>query len=210
MPADDITLTEWARAQAPSLQVVSASTPDPVFQRHNLVAVVGDSEIARDVVRDWERIEALDAKVGTVVLGKSVDRSSPAHASSADPERVTAHAGVRVLKGGIPGAVVGAVLVGLVVVMLDGWDTVVIGAALGGAAFGFVAGAVMSFVKGSGWGAAYEQTFVDDEAAALVFTSIHSETDEHIEQARQLASNHDGVTLYRVDRSGQPTRPGLV
>lgn len=203
----DVTMSEWAQQQVPNLDVVSSSVPDPVLLEHNLVAVCGDAAGAREVVRDWERIEEADGAVGFVVMGVAPDRPSElARETGADPEHVTGTAAKAAVRGAIPGAVVGAAIVALILLLLDGWSGIVIGAALGGAAFGAVAGGVMSFTQGVGWGEAYRHSFVDDDATAVAFASIHSDDAGRIGDALRSASPHEAVTLYRVHRDGRVER----
>jgi hypothetical protein len=200
--SDEITFTQWARQQEPDLEILSSSTPEPTFRAHNLVGRFRQPDVARRVVLEWERIQPADGAVGMVVMGHPVDHSDAGEPSSVDPEGVASHTRSRVLKGGIPGAVIGAVLVALLLLALDGWSGVVIGAALGGAALGFVAGGVFSFVKGTGWGVAYESSFADEDALTTIYASIHSETPDHIERAIESASGYEGVAMYRVDPAG--------
>lgn len=197
------TLHDWARQQARHLDVVSASAPEPVFEQYNLVAVFDEAQLARELVLAWERIEPADGAVGTVALGTAPDRPSELdRPSGVDPEGVTEHAAVRALKGGIPGAIVGAVVVALIVVALDGWSGVVIGAAIGGAAFGAIPGGILAYTRGTGWGAAYRHSFVDDDATSVVFASIHSDDPYRIEEALR-AAEEAGARTYRVDASGR-------
>jgi len=202
--SDQLTMSEWARRQAPTLDVVSASVPEPVLLRHNLVAVFDEPDDARELVLEWERIEPADGAVGMVVLGRAPD--DPAEqdrTSGADPEGVAQHAAIRMVQGAVPGAIVGALIVALIVLLLDGWSGVVIGAAIGGAAFGAVAGGVMRFVSGTGWGAAYGHSFVDADATAVVFASIHSDTADRVSEARRAAADRSDVRLYRVRADGR-------
>jgi hypothetical protein len=202
-----MTMAEWAQRLVPNLDVVSASVPEPVLQRHNLVAVCSNAARAREVVRDWERIEAADGAVGFVVMGVAPDRPTElARPTGVDPERVTGTAARAALRGAVPGAVAGAVVVAVVVLLLDGWGAAVIGAALGGAAFGSVAGAVMAFTHGVGWGSAYRHSFVDERATAAAFASIHSDDPRPIGDAFRSVDDGDAVSLYRVHRDGRVER----
>jgi hypothetical protein len=196
-PDREPTIVDWAIEQRPGLTVVSASEPAPKLLDHNIVAVVDDPHLARSVLRDWERIEHHDGAVGLVAMGY------PNVAEGVDPEHVTGHAAERIAKGGIPGALVGAVVVGLIVFIANGWSTAAWGAVLGGAAFGFVAGGMLSFATGTSWGAAYEHAFVADDDVSVVFASIHSDSTEPIAQAIKSASHYDGVALYEVGRRGE-------
>ncbi len=204
------TMRDWAREQAPHLDVVASSVPEPVLVGDTLVAVFDDSGRARELVLAWERIEPADGQVGTVVLGTAPDRPSELDRDTGvDPEGVVEQALVRAIKGAVPGAIVGALIVAAIVVLLDGWSSVAIGAALGGAAFGSIPGGVFAFTKGTGWGSAYRNTFVDDDATSVVFASIHSHDPARIEQALAAASEV-GARMYRVDADGRaeqlPTR----
>ena len=204
--SNTLTLTEWARRQVPALDVVSSSVPEPVLLDHNLVAVFREPELAREVVRAWERIEPADGAVGMVVMGTAPD--DPAEidrVTGADPEGVTADAAAKSLRGAIPGAVAGAVIVGAILLLLNGWSGVVVGAALGGAAFGAVAGGVMSFTQGVGWGEAYRHSFVDADASEVVFASIHSDDVQLIDHALRAASADQQADVYRVRRDGRVT-----
>ncbi len=199
-----LSLRDWVRIQAPHLDVVSASVPEPLLRRHNLVAVGADPALVRDTVRDWERIEAADGAVGTLVLGRAPDRPDELdRPAGADPEGVAAHAAVRALQGGIPGAIIGAVVVATIVVVLDGWSGVVIGAALGGVLFGFPIGAVFAYTRGSGWGQAYRHVFVDPAATDVVIASIHADDPAPIDAALAAAESEGGVRLFRVAEDGR-------
>lgn len=197
-------LVDWVNERVPGLSVVSASEPAPVLLAENLIAVSGDPEQARSVMRDWERIEYADGAVGLVVMSRT-DDPQPAPAQ-ADPERVVAHAGRRIVIGAVPGALIGAAVVGVLAGLLTGWGAAVVGAALGGAAFGAIAGAVWSFVAGTGWSKAYTEGFVPPETADVVIASIHSQTPGSIDEAIRATSPKEGVELYRVDSSGGAVR----
>jgi hypothetical protein len=197
------TVGEWARRQAPHLDVVSASVPDPVLDGRTLIARFDESERARDLVLAWERIEPADGGVGTVVLGIAPDRPSEIERDSGvDPEGVTEHAVIRSLQGGIPGAIIGAVIGAAIAWLIGGWSGAVAASALGAAAFGAVAGAVMVFTKGTGWGSAYKHSFVDDEATSIVFASITSDDPDRLDEAMEAAIDAE-AQLYRVDSNGR-------
>jgi hypothetical protein len=202
MPSEN-TFNQWARQQEPELEILSSSTPEPRFMTNNLVARFHRSDVARRVVLEWERIEPAEGAVGMVVMGHPVDHTKATEESSADPEGVTGHAANRIVKGGVPGAVIGAIVVAALMLIVDGWSGTVIGLAIGGAAFGFVAGAVFSYVKGTGWGTAYEHSFADKDALQVIYASIHSEDAEQIERAIEAAAGYEDVALSRVDASGQ-------
>ena len=55
---------------------------------------------------------------------------------------------------------------------------------------------------GTGWGSAYEHSFVDQDAADVVFASIHSDDGARIEQAAEIAKDYEGVTLYHLTPDG--------
>jgi hypothetical protein len=206
---ESLTITEWARRQAPHLDIVSASVPEPMLLAHNLVAVFREPDPARELVRAWERIESADGAVGMVVLGRApADPSELERPSGVDPEGVTADAAVKSMRGAIPGAVVGAIVVALVVLVLQGWSGVVVGAALGGAAFGAVAGGVMSFTQGVGWGEAYRHSFVDADATAVVFASIHSDDPARIDDALEAVADDRRADVHRVERDGRVVARG--
>lgn len=198
------TLREWALTLAPRLEVVSASVPEPTLEPGDTMAIFDDADAARELVLHWERIQPDDDSVGFVALGADPGaRNEIARPTGADPEGVGAHTLKQVLKGGIPGAVIGAVVVAAVTAIVSGWDGTVVGAALGGAAFGAVAGAVMAVVKGTGWGEAYQHSFVDPSATALAVASFHATEQGRRDEALEAARAADGVRLARVDERGR-------
>ena len=204
----DLTLSQWARAHNTGLTVVSKSEPEPVLLAHNLIAVVTDPEVARDLIVKWERIQPSDAGVGLVAMADAGRHATPPSdepgAAKSDPEKVTGHAGRRIIVGAIPGALIGAVIVGTIVAILAPSVGAVVSGALAGAAFGFVAGAFASFVGRTGWGEAYKESFVEPESTDVVFASIHSDDPDMIAEAAKVASL-PGDVLLSVDRSGHAT-----
>lgn len=196
--------SDWARTLAPELDVVTSSAVEPALVPGDLLAVFDDTDAARELVLAWERIEAPDRAVGFVALGRSPERPSEiARPSGVDPEGVTTHAGKSALAGAVPGAIIGALLVGAIVAIISGWTGAVWGGVLGGAAFGAVAGGVMVFVKRTGWGDAYEHSYVDPDATELAVVSFHSEDPERIERARDAAREADRVRLATVTSDGE-------
>ncbi len=205
----DLTLSQWARAHNTGLTVVSKSEPEPVLLAHNLIAVVTDPEVARDLILKWERIQPSDAGVGLVAMSAGGDRhatppSGVPGAAKSDPEKVTGHAGRRIIVGAIPGALIGAVIVGTIVAILAPSVGAVVSGALAGAAFGFVAGAFASFVGRTGWGEAYKESFVEPDTTDVVFASIHSDDPDMIAEAAKVASL-PGDVLLSVDSKGHAT-----
>lgn len=200
----DITLVDWVRGKAPAMSVMTASDPQPVLQRYNVMAVTGTVEAARAIVLEWERIEAHDGAVGFVALGIPPNARNEPEPPGPDPEHVARHAFVKANRGLIPGMLIGAALVTLLVWVIGGSSGVLVGAAFGGAALGAVAGAFFGFTSGTGWGAAYTDTFVEPGQTELAVASLHSDTRDSIAQALAAADEVDGVRLYGVDRTGEP------
>jgi hypothetical protein len=197
---DPVNFTTWARTMVPHLSEVSNSNPNAILQRHNLVAVTDDVETARAVALDFERTTSPDHATTMLVLGHAVDREST---HEADPEGAVKHAARRTLLGGIPGAVVFALVIGLGVWLMTGNAAVTAGGAIGGAIFGFYVTAVWSFVIGTGQSEAYQQSFIDPDAADAVVVALHVEDPSLIEQARRSVSGNDKVRLFELDERGQ-------
>jgi hypothetical protein len=196
-----VTLAAWAHHHAPHLTEVSNSNPNATLQRHNLVAITDDIEIARVVALDFERTTADDSDTTMLVLGHAVDREAT---HQADPEGVAGHAARRTLIGGVPGAVICALLIGLGVWLITGSGAATAGAAAGGAIFGFYVTAVWSFVIGTGQSEAYQQGFIDPAAADAAIVALHVDDPSLIEQARHVVSSEDRVRLFEVDERGRP------
>jgi hypothetical protein len=196
-----VKLAVWAHHHAPHLSEVSNSNPNATLQRHNLVAITDDIEAARVVALDFERTTSEDNDTTMLVLGHQVDREST---HEADPEGVTTHAARRSLIGGVPGAVIFALVIGLGVWLITGNAAATAGAALGGAIFGFYVTAVWSFVIGTGQSEAYQQSFIDPDAADAIIVALHVEDPTLIEQARHAVSSEEKVRLFELDERGQP------
>lgn len=194
----DITLTDWVTRQAPDMAIVTASEPEPVLQDYNVVAVSDTVEAARAVVLQWERIEPHDGAVGFVALGAD-HRTAEQDADSRD---VVRHSISRANRGLLPGAVIGAVVVTLLAWLVAGWSAVLVGAVVGGAAIGGVCGVFLSFTSGTGWGAAYQDSFVAPGQTDLAVASIHSDEPTVVAEAVDAAAASGGVRLYGIGRAG--------
>lgn len=204
MSTPALTMAQWASTQRSDLVVTSESSPQPVLMTHNLIGRFDNSGDARKVLLAWERIEAADAAVGMVAMGRNTEGQT---SETVDPEGVAAHAAKLSLLGAIPGAIVGGLIVAALVVIYQGGFSTggVVGGLLGGVVFGAIAGGMLSFVRGTGWGSAYQESFVDDATTAVVFASIHSNSPDEIDAAHAAAVAIDCQQLTRVDRNGHPT-----
>ena len=189
----------WAHRHAPHLAEVSNSNPGATWRRHNLAAITDDLEVARAVALDFERAGGNDADTTMVVLGHPVDR---ADRNQADPEGVTTHAARRSLLGGLPGAAVFALIAGLGVWLLTENAAATAGAAIGGAIFGFFVTAVWSFVIGTGQSEAFQQGFVDPEAADSIVVALHADATEPVDTARRALASEDRIRLFDIDERG--------
>jgi hypothetical protein len=193
--AAGLNFTSWA----PDLDEVSNSNPAATLRRHNLIAVTDDVEVAHAVALDFERVAENHSATTTLVLGHAVDREAT---HEADPEGVATHAARRSMIGGVPGAVVGALVVGLGVWLMTGNGAVTLGGVIGGAIFGFYVSAVWSYVIGTGQSEAYQQSFIDPDAADAILVALHVEDRSLIERARRSVSGNDKVRLYELDERG--------
>jgi hypothetical protein len=197
---DGLNLTSWARRHAPHLDEVSNSNPSATLRQHNLVALTDDVEVARTVALDFERTADGDSDTTTLVLGHAVDRESK---HQVDPEGVTSHAARRTVLGGLPGAVVCAAILGLGVWFVTESAAAAAAAAIGGAVFGFAVAAVWSYVIGTGQSSAYQQGFIDPDAADAVIVALHVDDPTVIDVARDALADDDRVRLIEVDANGR-------
>jgi hypothetical protein len=206
----DVNLDDWARQHVSHLSVLSVSEPVPKLLEFNLVAVAPDPAPARAVALAWERIVAADGAVGLVVMGRPDRRDgSPTEVSDhpqADPERVANHAIRRTIEGAVPGFMVGAFVVGVALAAWTDRVEAVVGGVLGGGLLGAVAGALLSFVGGTGWGSAFREGFTDPDASEILLTTIHADSADPIVAAARAATDIEGVALYQVSRAGRPER----
>lgn len=201
-----VTIVEWVSDELGPLVLKDASEPTPTLHDHNLIAVADSADAVRQAVLPWERIESQDKLVGFAAFGTEPVATAPPEEAERDfdPSHELRHAGGRAGVGIAGGAVVGAIVITLVAALVVGWSSVLIGVALGGAAFGAAAGAMISFATKTGWGAAYQDSFVDEHDTTLAVASIHSSDPGVIELAASSIDGVDGLRLYRVDRSGRP------
>lgn len=201
LPDPPVKLAVWAHHHAPHLSEVSNSNPNAMLQRHNLVAITDDIETARVVALDFERTTSDDNDTTMLVLGHQVDRGST---HEADPEGVTSHAARRTLIGGVPGSVIFALIIGIGVWLITENAAATAGAAIGGAIFGFYVTAVWSFVIGTGQSEAYQQGFIDPDAADAIIVALHVDDPNLVEQARHAVASEEKVRLFELDERGQP------
>lgn len=145
---------------------------------------------------------AEDTDTSTLVLGHHENREDK---HQADPEGVTAHAAKRTLVGGVPGAVIAALIIGVGVWLVTESVPATLAAALGGAIFGFYVAAVWSYVIGTGQSRAFQESFVDPDAADAIIVAFHADEQSPVDDARASISHGDGLRIYEVDAKGQPT-----
>ena len=195
-----LTLTTWAKQQAPHLDEVSNSNPNATLQGHNLVAITDDVEAARTVALDFERTAEQGANATMLVLGHPVDRETK---HQVDPEGVTAHAARRTLLGGLPGAVIAAAVIGLGVWFVTESAAATAAAAIGGALFGFAVTAVWSFVIGTGQSQAYQQGFIDPDSADAIVVALHADDRSLIDAARQAVTDDGRVRFFELNDRGR-------
>ena len=105
--------------------------------------------------------------------------------------------------GGLPGAAICAAIIGLGVWFVTESAAAAAGAAIGGAIFGFFVTAVWSFVIGTGQSQAYQQGFVDPEAADAIMVALHVDDTEPVDIARQAVASEERVRLFDIDEQGQ-------
>jgi hypothetical protein len=179
---------------------VSNSNPSATLRQHNLVVLTDDVEVARMVVLDFERAADGDSDTTMLVLGHDVDRESK---HQADPEGVTSHAARRSVLGGLPGAIICAAILGLGVWLVTESVPAATAAAIGGAVFGFAVAAVWSYVIGTGQSSAYQQSFIDPDAADVVIVALHVDDPTTIDVARSALADDDRLRLVEVDANGQ-------
>lgn len=195
-------LDHLAMRAAPHLRVVSVSNPDPVFRRHNLIAVARHEDEARKLVVSLESDEDDDARIGVVIMSADpmIGTDTP---SAVDPERVSTSSARRAVVGGLIGLVVGAVVIGGATAALTGGAGPVVSAAAGGALFAMFIGAIWAAFTGFGGSDAYRQTFVTPGAVDAAFVSLHTDDALELENARERLADAEGITLVEVDQDGR-------
>ena len=205
----EITVAQWVRAHVGPYVLKTASEPEPVLHEHNLIAVGSSPDRIREIVLAWERIEELDTRVGFTAFGSEPAATSTRPVDSGedefDPSHELGQASKNTRLGAGIGAVVGAIVITLITALFIGWSPVLIGAAIGGAAFGFVAGGMINFATRTGWGAAYKDSFVDERDTDIAVASFHSPDRGAIDAGLTVDDGSGDITLFRVGRDGRPT-----
>jgi hypothetical protein len=203
---DVVSFTGWSTRLAPGLEEMTNSNPNAVLSEENLVAVTSDVDAAQKVALAFERLKQPETSVTSIIYGREkVDSGLVDGAESVDPEHVAGHWIRRILIGGIPGALLFAVLIGLGTFLVTGSISLLFGAAVGGAFFGFFSFGVWSMVIGTGQSKAYQDSFVDPETADVAIVALHADDAECIRLAEKEVAGTDGVTILYVDRHGQTT-----
>jgi len=177
-------MTDLVRHLEPGGRMISTSNPEPTLSAYNVVARYKSADAARNAVLALESLEADDAAIGVTVVELptwtvGVDESSDADQDRGPIDEMTP----RMLKGAALGFVVGAVLVGGVVALID--SSIWIGAAIGGAIFGLVVGAMWGAFIRMGGSDAYRQTFVETSSPTLTIVSLHSDDRAEADEARR-------------------------
>lgn len=208
LPPNRTDFADWSRRLAPGLDVLTNSNPNAALLDHNLVAVTADADRAHDLARTLERVRRDHEQLTTIVYGHA-ERHDSDH--DVDPDGVIAHAGRRSLIGAVPGAVIGALVLGLGAWFVTESTTGAAAAAFGGALFGAAVAAVWSFVIGTGQSEAFLDTFVDPTASEVTVIAVHADDQSQIEGALSALSDAADVRLLLVDAEGhsradQPTR----
>jgi hypothetical protein len=203
---DVVGFTGWSTRLAPGLDEMTNSNPNAVLSAENLVAVTSDVGTAREVALAFERLKQPETSVTSIVYGREkADSGLVEGAESVDPEHVAGHWIRRILVGGIPGAVLFAVLIGVGVYLVTGSLALLFGGAVGGAFFGFFSFGVWSIVIGTGQSKAYQDSFVDPATADVAIVALHADDAECIRLAEKEIAGTDGITVLRVDRHGEST-----
>jgi hypothetical protein len=188
----------WIEATRP-VRITAESDPSPSLARHNILVSASDPRTARHIIRDWERIEASDRDVGFLVLFDEHRGTDQPEIPAGDDRAIARHALIGVLGGGIPGAILGAILLGAAAAIVVGHGAAVLGATLGGAALGGPFGAVLGFTATSGWSSAYRESFVRRRPGATYVATFH--TDDKLAQqfARLRVQAHTSTGIQVVD-----------
>jgi hypothetical protein len=198
-------LNDVARRLAPKLRIVSASRPTPLLRDHNVLALTPDPETGRRLVLAVESIEHADEMLGTVVMSAVPSNAAVPDDGNGhvDPEGVGRQIVPRVLIGGLVGAIIGALVVGIGALILGATGWRLVGAAAAGAMLVSVFGAIWLTFAGLGGSDAYRQTFVDTATTELTIVSVHTDDPTEAESARSRLEAVDDVRIVLVDRFGQ-------
>ena len=188
-------MTDLVRHVERGGRMISTSNPEPALRAFNVVARYGSADAARNAVLALESLDADDGAVGVTVVELPTwtvgfDELSDADRDRGPIEELTP----RMLKGAAIGLVVGAVLVGGIVALID--SSMWIGAAVGGAIFGLVVGAMWGAFIRMGGSDAYRQTFVETSSPTVTIVSLHSDDRAKADEARRrLALEADTAPL---------------
>jgi hypothetical protein len=163
-------------------------TPGENERRHpTLVAEFGTPGDARAAMEALEH-HGIDGLEITVLDGPEPDRRQPAD------RRALTHVGGRVAKGAAVGGLVGAVLlgvVGLVVAAAGGPVAAMVLLLIIGAGLGAAVGAFWSVERGVGMSEDWEKTFQEPaRAPEATRIGVHTNADEDTVRAREVLEDH--------------------
>lgn len=204
-PGAPSTMDDLIARVAPNSAVISSSNPAPRLRALNVVGLYHDDHAARDAVLALESIESDDAAIGVTVVADpdaSVlsDDDGPA-TTPASPTGPIDELAPRTVQGAAIGALVGAVLIGGVVALID--SSMWIAGAIGGALFGLIVGAIWGAFARMGGSDAYRQTFVETPVTTTTIVSHHSDDPDKADEARRrLALQADAEPTVLGVRDG--------
>ena len=143
-----MTLREFAEQEFRGLDIVSVSQPEPVLLDRNVMAVTDDVDQAREAVLALEDLEIDDSRLGLVVLEPPHRWGPEWKEGKADPEGATKPV-TRAPMGAATGAVLGALVIGVLAAFLGNGSTGMVGLIVGAVAGG-VLGAIIAVFAGLG------------------------------------------------------------
>jgi hypothetical protein len=165
-------------------------------RRPTLIAEFGTPGDARAAIEALEN-HGIDGLEITVLDAPGEGRRQPAD------RRALTHVGGRVAKGAVLGALIGAVLLGvisLVVAAAGGPIAAIVVLPIMGAGLGAAVGAFWSVERGVGVSEDWEKTFQEPAAAAEpTRVAVYTNADEDTARARQVLEDHRPRDVQSAD-----------
>ncbi len=195
-------MTDLVRHLEPGGRMISTSNPEPTLSAYNVVARYKSPDAARNAVLALESMEADDASIGVTVIELPIPWTRDDRRVEEPTRGPIDEMTPRMLKGAALGFFVGAILVGGVTALID--SSIWIGAAIGGAIFGLVVGAMWGAFIRMGGSDAYRQTFVETSSPTLTIVSLHSDDRAEADEARRrlaLEAETEPVVVEQTDET---------
>jgi hypothetical protein len=199
------TIEDLAHRLLPGAPIGDTAAADNVLRRHNVVGVFNDVDTARDAIARLEGIAGDGAHIQFVGFEVST-RDDREIRGEVDPEGVTAMAGRRIALGAVIGALVGGIVIGGLAYIVTGEAGAAVGAGIGGTILGVIGALLANFAK-YGAGDAWRQTF-QPVPPPVSLVAVLTDDPAVVAPAAEALHDHGALSVEVRDGEGERVPPG--